>query len=276
MNSFFTKLLAFFLCTSFQAIAQDNTLIKNDFRLSTGYENFRILDLNASPLLYSSNNLLVGLDFERNKKRYLWSLNGELSVGNSQSKKHGVRTAVFPDKPNLYGEADTTEYELNPFLSFVRFTFNFSALKQIGHSGFFVGGKIGNHFNFSGLGADSWFFNQLSLQAAVRYQKEIGINSKISAELSTSAFSYLLRQPYTLDPSLPDIGYFKAYLQTGSFFASPNDFQHFNFNLSYQYSLKNSKNKIGLQYQFMWMNHSFLENRNLSAYSNSLSLTYTL
>ena len=86
--------------------------------------------------------------------------------------------------------------------------------------------------------------------------------------------SYLVRQPYTLDPSLPLDSYLKAYINTGAHFTWLKEFEQLNLVINYQYQL-NEKRSLGLSYKFMMMKYTNIKDHNLQAYSNSLLVTFS-
>lgn len=242
------------------------------FSVAPGYENALVLDQNASPLLYVSNNGLLSLGYEKENENSLWNIRTQLSLGSNQSKRHGIRTASFPEKPDLFGNVDTTYYELNPVLSFMSWSVNFSKFWKIGHH-WYLGGELGNGHYYGAIGADSWFFNAAALRPGVLGKFSTGEKSRLSLQVSSAVVSFIVRQPYTLDPSLPIPSYAWANIKTGSSVATLNSFQSINIKTAYFMELATTK-EVGIEYQFQWMNHAQVEGRNLKKYSNSIALSY--
>jgi len=234
-----------------------------------------MLDKNTSPLIYVSNNACLDFQFQKITPQKLWSIETSLSVGSNQSKRLGQREAVVDGHTSITGNADSSVYVINPAISFVQAGFVYSYLWKLNRNKLpiFIGGQAENNFYYSGLGADTWFFNQLSISPVCRMILFDNQKSKIETEIDFPIFSYLIRQPYTLDPSLPVNSYFQAYLKTGSHISSLTDFQKINFKLNYYYHICENKT-IGLSIKFFWMNYGNISDRNLKAYSNSLSITY--
>lgn len=245
----------------------------HQWTIGLGYQNARTFDRNISPLIYSSNNGVLSSSFLKNKLDTQWTLGLTLSAGSNQSKRHGKRTAVIHDPDPLVGESEETIYEINPALSYVDLELSYGFQWKLDNS--FVGFEAYDRLLYGALGADTWFFNQLSV--APSYRRTVYSNSpvELTIEGSLPVFSYLLRQPYTLDPSLPEESYFKAYLSTGSSVATINQFQQVNLGSTLTYELKNGKN-LGVSWQFMWMNYNNIPDRQLRSYSNSINITYQL
>ena len=253
-----------------------NSIVLKEWSLESGYQNFRLFDKNASPLIYVANNGYVGFRLEKEKNNRLWNIGTSISVGNSQSKNLSKRQAVVKEHTSIMGEADSAVYLINPAISFVETGLVYSYYWKLNAEKLktYVGGQIKDNFLYSGLGGDTWFFNQLIIMPSCQVLLIDKNKSKVKTELSVPIVSYLLRQPYTLDPSLPVNSYFIAYLKTGSHISSLNDLQQVNYKLNYQYQISKEK-AIGLSYKFMWMNYANIPERNLKAYSNSISLSYT-
>ncbi len=246
------------------------------WKLEAGYQNYRTLDKNVSPLIYSSNNGMVGFQYQKSKPKSMMQAGLSFSIGSNQAKRFGKREATAPDPYDVHGERDSTVYEINPGLSFVQGSLYFAQLWKLNNTWktMHLGGIIQNNFTYSALGADTWFFNQISLLPAFQIELLQKQKSQLNGFVSTPIVSYLVRQPYTLDPSLPLDSYFVAYLQTGDFVATLNQFQQVNVKLNYDYQLNNGK-QAGISYQFSWMNVANIPDRNLKTYSHSFLLTYT-
>lgn len=253
----------------------DSSLLKY-WSLELGYQNTRMLDRNTSPLIYTANTGSIGFQFRKIKDNKMWTINSAISIGSNQSKRFGKRTVNVFDPFNIYGNRDTTIYDLNPSLSFIHSKLSFSYQWRIGtkKAPLFLGGEIKDEFTYSALAGDVWFFNQLSLSPTFEIHLFEKKSSQITANFSLPLVSYILRQPYTLDPSLPIQSYFLANLKTGSSVVTINKFQQLNFKTGYNFTFK-SEDKFGVSYQFIWLNVSNLEDRNLKLYSNSLLFSYT-
>lgn len=263
-----------FVCFAFWALsvaAQEES--KSTFSVRTGYQHVRTLDLNASPLLYASNNGMLGCRYEKWSASGFWKADLSVSLGSNQSKQHGVRNAAYPNKPDIFGKSDTTYYELNPGLSFISWSLDISRYWKLNARNAFLGLGISNDHSYGAIGADTWFFEHLDLRPCIRRHFSLGAASRVVIELSTTLLSYIVRQPYTLDPSLPINNYLVANIRTGSSLATINSFQHLDLSSALTKSIGNGR-ELGLEYQFTWLNHKRLENRNLGMYSNSLAFCY--
>lgn len=268
------------LLHSLPAISFGQTADHNDtnhWRIGIGYQNHRTLDQNISPLIYVSNNAVLNAQFEKYKTSTLWNLGMNLAIGSNQSKRHGRREAITYDPYPLLDERDSTIYEINPGLSLIQAELRYAMLWKLRSEKrpWYLGASLSDRFTYSAMGADVWFFNQMSLMAAARTTLYCQRKSTVDIGVQVPIMSYLLRQPYALDPSLPEASYFKAYLQTGSSFSSINKFQQINIGVDYRYRLNRGKS-IGLLWQMTWMNFANIPDRNLQSYAHSFFITYTL
>ncbi len=264
------------LFVSILSYCQTNSSIdSNPWRIEAGYQNFRLFDKNVSPLIYVSNNGMISFGYQKKKEKNIWNIGLDASAGSMQSKRFGRREAIAYDPYDLDGNKDSTVYDINPGLSFISASLYYSYYWQLNTQKrkMHVGGILQDNFYYGALGADVWFFNQLSIMPAYRVEILNTSKSAVNAAFSTPIFSYLIRQPYSLDPSLPENSYFKANLKTGSSIATINTFQQINFKVKYAYTLSTG-NKIGLSYTFMWMNYANIQDRNLRAYANSILISY--
>lgn len=252
-----------------------NPDIKNEWWLGLGYQNFRTLDKNVSPLIYTSDNGTLSARFQKYGQKSRWNIGMNIAIGSNQSRSHGKREAVAYDPYPLSGDRDSVVYEINPGFSFLQAELYYTMLWKLrsGKRPLFVGALFSDRFTYGALGADTWFFNQLSMMAVGQTTIYSRGKSNVDVAISIPLISYLLRQPYSLDPSLPESSYFKAYLKTGSEVATVNKFQQVNVTMDYAYQLK-GENAIGLSWQFMWMENSNIPDRNLKAYANSFSIIY--
>ena len=270
-------LLCLLICLPIACSAQDSARIPQRlWTLETGYQHTRILDKNASPLLYAAHSGVLGGKLITEKTNCKWQVAAAVSLGNNQSTRLGKREAVVFEHYSISGIPDSSVYVINPFISYFQLNLSYSYYRKLSETrhATYVGAQLLDNFFYSGIGADTWFFNQLSLMPSF----EISIFNKPSgslvAEVAIPVVSYLLRQPYTLDPSLPENSYLKAYLKTGSNITSLNDFQQLHVGLTYRIMLEN-QHSLNFSYKFMWMNYSNIKDRNLQAYSNSLLIAYS-
>lgn len=264
------------LLTTFSqhALGQTQDDQGHDWNLGIGYQNARIYDRNVSPLIYSSNNGIISATYLRKKQNKQWNIGLNLAAGSSQSKRHGQRTAFIIDPKPLIGESESTEYVLNPGLSFVNVELSYTLHWKINsNEDMRVGFGLSELLYYGGMGADTWFFNQISIMPSFQktiYKKE---PYRVDIKASLPLLSHLLRQPYSLDPSLPEENYLKAYLESGSSIATINEFQQLNAGADFIYQLGQDKS-VGLSWLFTWMNYSNIPDRNLKYYSNSFVLFY--
>lgn len=258
-------LLLFLLISTFKVFGQ--------WMIEAGYQNFRTLDQNASPLLYVANNGSLGFRYEKINPGHKWDLSVSVSLGSMQSKRFGQRSIDFYTEYDIHGMRDTFQYVLNPGLSLVRAGVEYSYKYSFGDR-LFLGAALTDRFYYGGMGADTWFLNQLILSPQLEYRWQISPAGRITGQLSIPVLSYLLRQNYTLDPSLPVPSYLRMYLETGSLLTSLNRHQQVDMRLHYSRRI-NSGHELGLSYSFTWFNVANYEERSLRAFSNTLCLTYT-
>lgn len=266
--------LGLLLMSCYGLLAQKSPPPDPNWNITLGYQHVRMLDEAASPLLYVSNNGLLSFNYDKGFQSKSWELGVTLSVGSNQSKRFGRRFATLIDDYTFDGERDSSIYELNPSLSYVQASLYYTRYWKINSAmPIQLGARIHNSLFYSGIGADTWFVNQFSLMPAVRTKLIQRDKVQVRSELTIPVLSYLLRQPYSLDPSLPINSYLRAYVMTGSSFVTPLQFQQINLKLSCQYSLDND-NKLGLVYTGMWMHNRPFPERSLSLYSHAISLSY--
>ncbi len=271
-------ILAACLFISLLSVGQsNNSAVNKEWRVEMGYSNFRTLDKNVSPLIYIAQNGFIGGRFQKEQAQQQWNLEATVSIGTNQSKQFGKRELTLYDPYSLNGERDSSVYILNPGLSFIQGTLAYTHYWKLNASfaDMHIGARVNDNFIYGALGGDVWFLNQLSISPSYKVRLLTYSKFKIDGEISVPIFSYNVRQPYTLDPSLPENSYFKANLKTGSQVVTLNEFQQANIKVDGSYNLKNGKS-IGLTYRFMWMNYSNIPDRNLKAYSHTLSIYYTL
>ncbi|MTI39253.1 hypothetical protein [Fulvivirga lutimaris] len=272
------KLILLLLMLSSVGYGQTKTTFKEGklkrWQVGLGYGNFRTFDKNVSPLIYRSNTGGLLLGFEKENKKTIWNIKTEIFLGSNQSKRHGKREAVIYDPYPLIGQADSTHYVLNPTLSFVHARLSFSYLREVDNVKsipMFIGGKIENQFYYGAIGGDVWFFNQLGASLAGQFLVYRQGKSKVNLNVSIPIFSHLVRQPYSLDPSLPEQSYFNAYLKTGSEWGSLNKYQQFQLEGYYLH-----KSRLGLSYRFSWMRYNNHKDGTVRMYSNLISIIYSI
>ncbi len=270
-------IIVFILFPSIICCGQTQDTVKTkSWTLEAGYQNYRLFDKNMSPLVYVANNGYLGFLLEQEKTTKVWNVDASISIGSNQSKRFGQREAVIDEASSITGEPDSAVYNINPAFSFLEANLAYSYYWKLkpGKTKILIGGQVKDAFLYSGLGGESWYFNQLSIMPICRINIFDNKTSEVAANLSIPFFSYLFRQPFTLDPSLPVNSFFGANLKTGSHISSLNEFQQVNLKLNYRYLIAKEK-AIGLSYKFMWMNYANIPDRNLRTYLNTIAVSYT-
>lgn len=256
------------------AYCQDLT---KQHQFGVSYQNYRLIDQNYSPLIYNAHNLSLHYQYQKSTQKSIFETSAKFAIGNNQPKGIGQRTFVLEDSYyDINGNKERDEITFNPFISFGEIAANLAYYKPIQQSknSLWFGGTLSETFSYSGVGADTWFFNELSLSPTLKMQYQFNNNSQLEANLSFPIAAYLVHAPYSIDPSLAKpVSYFQMFLETGSNIATINDFQKINFNTTYQ--LKWQNRTIGLRYRFMYFNYNLHENRDFSAYANEFGLIMT-
>jgi len=250
----------------------------SQWQIGLGYGHYRTLDKNASPLIYAANMGILDVGLEKQTaSNSIWNIHVQFGIGNNQSNQFGQRKAVIYDPHPITGFRDSIVYLINPGISLLQATLSGAYLWEFQDSKFQVhlGGKLYDQFLYGALGSDVWFFNQLSIAISGRGTIYENQKSKLDVGLDLPVFSYLLRQPYTLDPSLPEENYLNAHLKTGSQWNTLDKFQQVKLEMNYWYK-SNGNAKVGLAYQFLWMNDRNYPDRNLKMYTHSISLNYLI
>jgi hypothetical protein len=250
---------------------KDSSKIKR-YTLDAGYQNFRTNDQNTSPLIYVANNGYIGFKIEKEKSNSIRYIGASLSIGSNQSKRFGQHEGFTIYHYDIHGVSDSFHHVINPTLSFFSVNLKYGFKKNITRT-LRLGGELNDNFYFEALGIDSWFLNQLSINPVIENHFPIGNKQKISTYISTPVLSYIVRQPYTLDPSLPIPNYFIMHLKSGSSIVTLRKYQQINIGIQYMYKL-NSGRELGLSYSFMWLKSTTYQPRNLKAYSNTFCITY--
>lgn len=260
-------------CISVQvAYCQDLTKVH---QFGFGYQNYRLIDQNYSPLIYHAHNLSLDYQFQKTKQKSIFETSANLAIGNNQPKGIGQRTFILEDSYyDINGNKERDEITFNPFISFGQIHANvayYKPIKQNSNNSLWLGGSADEVFTYSGVGADTWFFNELSVSPTLKWKHQFQQNAQLETNLSFPIAAYLVHAPYSVDPSLAKpVSYVQMFLETGSNIATINDFQKVNFNTTYQFEWQNRT--IGLRYSFMYFNYNLYENRDFSAYTNEFGV----
>lgn len=258
------------LLTAFMSTAQKE-ITQNQWDFKLGYENTRLLDRQNSPLVYSAHSATLGTGFSRTKSKSVWGLSLATAIGSSQSKRFGQRTATFKDPYDIYGVRETYVIEGNPSLSYVHLNMTYTYLRKltIGQKDFRIGADLGNDFFMSGIGLDTWFFNNLSLSPVISTQFKLSDAARVPVTITFPLLSYVVREPFAKDPSIPLDNYIEANIKTGASVATLDTFQKMEFTVGYRRDWKSNWD-IGLDYTFYWYHYQHPDH--LRAYSNQLSI----
>ncbi len=234
-----------------------------------------MLDKNTSPLIYIANAGTLEGAFEKQKNGKHWDIGLGLAIGSNQSKEFGKREAIAYDHYTINGTRDSSVYKINPGLSFLQASFQYSRMWKLkkAQRDIDLGARLYNQFTYTAIGADTWFLNQLSIMPVAKTKIYEYYKASLNAEVAIPVFSHMVKPPYAYDPSLPENSYFKAYLKTGASFMSINKFQQLRLRLNLRYQL-NEKKALEVSYRFYWMNISNINKENFKAYSNTIAAVY--
>lgn len=244
------------------------------WQVGLGYTRFKTLDLQHSPLVYSADAGALSVHFSRHFDQASWELGLSLAVGSQQARRFGQRSAYVIDPADIYGERDSFLYVLNPGFSFARASLHGGRYWVLPVDAFRLelGFRAEDVFQFAGLGADSWYFNQLTIAPALRADRALGPGI-LEAQASMSVLAYTIGLPYVLDPSSPNYPNPWLFIQAGSQIQTLNTFKQARMRLDYRIPI--GGHQIGLAYQWDWFQHQAHMDRPLSAYGHSFQFTYS-
>ncbi|MEO1449902.1 MAG: hypothetical protein AAFV07_10260 [Bacteroidota bacterium] len=243
------------------------------WQIGLGYTQFKTLDLQHSPLMYRAHAGQLSAQFARHHEKGSWQLGLTLAAGGQQAQRFGQRTAYVYDPYDIYGERDSVQYVLNPAFSFGRASLHFARFWRlpVDKVQLEVGFRVEDVFHYAGLGAATWFFNQLTLAPAVKGMYPVG-PGRVEAEISSSLIAYTLGLPYVLDPSTPNYPNPWSYVETGSHLGTVTSFRQAQMKLAYSIPL--GSHEVGLGYRLDWLQSQPKDYQPLSAYGHTIQFTY--
>lgn len=270
----FVTLIILHLLISAILEAGDSAYVNKSMVYSIGYSNFRILDRQASPLIYSSASIPVEIGFQKYTDKSIFSINLILVPGLMHTKRFKTREVIYSEMDNDGNESDVTVNLKN--LPIGLFEINSEYFVKTGSYFnkkilWYTGGQLQEYMVYS-ISLAPLYFNQLSLNPKTYIQYRVNDKSLFSSTLSFLLFSLITRMPYSRDPYTDKGSYFISFFEQGTEFETLNHYQRLDFTLTAQTRL--SKHWWGgLAYQFCWYHHS--EKMGLKAYSNSIQIQFT-
>ena len=282
MNPMHNKIYfrTFFVILAFIAIidnaslkAADSIKLVNSWKLAAGYSNLRIMDLQASPLKYSSFAFPVQFGFSHQSEKCIWDTDLTINIGGAYSTRVRNRE-ISIDGVDEEGNPVTYDMSIRNTLV-IRTAFNVEYLIRTGTFGnrqftWYTGAQVQEYFiymfTFSPI-----VMNQITVnpKACILYQ----FNKKtiLYSSLSFSLFGFNSRMNYSIDPYSADHGYVHTFFAEGNDFNTLLNFQRLDFSLAAKIRL-NERWSAGLSYHFYWFHHN--EFQGLKAYDNSIYVSF--
>ncbi|MGH1435262.1 MAG: hypothetical protein ACRBG0_12490 [Lewinella sp.] len=242
---------------------------ENHWGITMGWSEAYVADQHTSPLLYRSDLLAIGGSYQRQAKSFL-ELSLLFQVGNHQAQRLGKRSGTFNETPDLFGNQESYDFVVNPFLSRISGFFNSRILWELSdHSR--LGASINIRYDMAGMSGDTWQYAQADLAPEYQYQRPL-FAGQLQARFSLPIIGGIVRPNWAVDPSLPDeTNYFKGYLRTGSSITSLHHLFNPRGQFSYQYPLPNGKT-LGVAYHIAWLSYALP--RPLRMFEQGLQLQY--
>ncbi|WP_224995385.1 hypothetical protein [Cesiribacter sp. SM1] len=258
---FFISLL---LCLSVTATAQ---LPKNEIRLSAGILDGKMLDLQASPLVYHHQATAAAISYARRTSRARFTALLSPALGTNLPFRYGERT--FGDEQHQYTVA-SAYYGADLSFSYLR-----SLSKVNKKLKLFLGGRLENKLAVSDAVANFyWATNVAALQAQLQGEYKVGSNHLFSASVSTPLLAAVTRHNYANFPKSADDTNFKAFFKQGTVLTGPHRLHELATQAGYRFQLS-SHFAFGADWGFRWLVYS--KPRAIRTYSNSFlfSTAYT-
>ncbi|MEM6380163.1 MAG: hypothetical protein AAF705_18360 [Bacteroidota bacterium] len=242
---------------------------ENRWGITAGWTEASIGDQHMSPLLYRSDVLNLGGLFQHRGKTFI-EISLNVGIGTSQAQNLRRREGVFRETLDIYGEAETYDYVVNPFFSSfngtlqVKFLWNLNEQHQIGF-------RANTRYWLAGMAADTWQYAQVDFGPSYQYNYPL-FNGTIQTAVDLPLLAFVVRPNYGVDPSLSDeTNYFKGFVRTGASWASINEFVNPRIRAGYLYQFQNGK-ELGAYYHLQWT--SFPDPRPVRIFEHGIDLVY--
>lgn len=239
----------FFALTLLNAQAQET---KSDpgaeLRVSYLRGTQKIHDLQASPMIYYTTYNGINLDYKRITEKNRWEFGLEAKTGNMIAPELGEREFQI--------EEGGDSFVLIPSQYFGELRVGYlRKLNSKPKSQAYLGGLIRDEFYYAdGLAMNTWSMNLLEFAARYSHFFQIGERHRLEGDVIFPLFAITARMPYSNVVSQPDKSQSKAFLE-GSEFASINDYQHPEIQLSYRYHLA-QRSGLEIRYSLDWLHYN--------------------
>ena len=253
--------------------ANDSTVVYRSMVYSLGYSNFRIIDRQATPLIYSAASVPVQIGFQRYTDKRMFSTNLVLTPGLMHTKRFKTREVIYGETDNNGNQNDIT-IRLH-YLPIGQFEINTEYLVKTGafldnKIRWYTGGQIQEFMVYS-ISLAPFASNQLSLNPKTYVQCRLNDKYLFSSSFSFSLFSLISRFPYSRDPLSEKHGYVISLFEKGTEVETINHFQRFDYTFNAQIRLSSRWSTV-LSYQFYWYHDS--EKMGLKAYNNGIQIQF--
>ncbi len=237
--------IACFLYASGEVSAQ---LPKHEIRLSAGILQGKMLDRQASPLVYKHQATAAAIGYYHRSDRARFTVNLSPALGTNLPERFGERT--YGDEQHHY-TISSAYYGAAFSLGYLR-----AIRKTDQNFKLFLGGKLENQLAVSDAIANFyWAMNVASLQAHLQGEYSLGSRHAFIASISTPVFAAVTRHNWANFPKSADDTNFKAFFRQGTDLTGPHRLHQvstqavYNFRLSQHFSL-------GAHWDFHWLSYS--------------------
>ncbi|MBS1653786.1 MAG: hypothetical protein JSU05_02990 [Bacteroidetes bacterium] len=227
---------------------------QSSLSLSAQLQEFKFLDIHASPLLYKTSlSPCLTLSYAHQSKRSIFSTSLTGSTGNANPERFGSR---FYSPGN---NASEDSFTLSS--GFVSVQFETAYLRKFRKSknenlSYWLGAQLKETAFYADEVADfPWLMNDISLSPlfkAIYYQKK----NTIDVELGASVLSAVSREIYALFPKSATDNNVISFFKQGTGICSINKFQHLHFKANYFYSVS-KRIEAGATYSLQWMHCNY-------------------
>ena len=276
------KMRAFFLmfsCSLLHSLCISQT--KNEFQLTVGYRQTSLVDKQASPLLYRSNEKQVGFRYRRHLVNAI--IVGELNGSFGDFYPPALRGRQFYESGyNNDGTPKTGSWPLIGTLYYGRLSVGYlqrihgsavANIRKAQMSGY-AGLLLSNQLFYSDHIVRVGWMNSSFASAVYHAGLTLRHKHQLSATAALAIFARNTRLPYHNSVSSSTDGdNLSTVFKQGSQWVAVNKFQQFQLEAGYDYHLTR-KLDIGLHYSGQWLHYT--EELPLYLLQNNLSLSVTL
>ncbi len=245
------------LCFLATTIVNGQSKPRNTIGLSLGWQNFKLLDRHASPLVYGTNAVFpsVGLSYghETNRSKY------EIKVGGAKGNMNPLRYGARNYKTK-WSATDSFQYQISS--AFINANIEATYLRKLqsistSEVQYWVGGKLTESAYYGDEVANfPWMLNVADLGPALQVDYSPFTTHQFGFRVDLAAVGALTRSVYSLFPKSSKDKNVPAYLKQGTRIASVGGFQRVNFQLGYHYQISQHF-KAGAAYSLKWMHYSY-------------------